>query len=115
MGPSMLRPTTAWARIGASTTAAPYMIPSIANVKTVSLPTVGDAAAGYRMVGIPDGLGAFWTDARHFTLLMNHEITSGRPGAVRAHGSDGALLALYVDPSIGSGLCADPGPGRRAT
>jgi hypothetical protein len=48
------------------------------------------------MVGIPDGLGAFRTGHREFTLLMNHEITAGAPGIVRAHGSNGAFVSRWA-------------------
>ena len=44
---------------GPSSSQPPYVIPSQAGVRTVSLLTVGDSVDGYRMVGIPDGLGAY--------------------------------------------------------
>jgi hypothetical protein len=82
--------------VGPSTTAQPYLLPSITGAKTVSILTVGDAVGGYRMVGIPDGLGAFNSGHKQFTLLMNHEITSGTPGIVRAHGSNGAFVSRWT-------------------
>lgn len=58
--------------------------------------TVGEAAAnGYRMAGIPDGLGAFDNGDGTFTLLMNHEIAAGR-GVARTHGSTGAFVSRWV-------------------
>ncbi len=48
------------------------------------------------MVGIPDGLGAFISGHKQFTLLMNHEITIGAPGIVRAHGSNGAFVSRWT-------------------
>jgi len=85
--------------IGPSTTTEPYLLPSITGAKTKSILTVGDSVDGYRMVGIPDGLGAFRSGHRELTLLMNHEITAAAPGAVRAHGSSGAFVSRWtIDP-----------------
>ena len=102
--------------IGTGTTVEPYLLPSIPDAKTVSILTVKDLAAlnGYKMVGIPDGLGAFRnidfekgrqakspgdkgkSDAAHqFTLLMNHEL-GNTSGAVRAHGSAGAFVSEWT-------------------
>ncbi|MCW5889530.1 MAG: phytase [bacterium] len=98
LGPSLLQPRRAYAagNVGPSTTTEPYMIPSVAGVRIVSLLTVGDGVGGYRMVGIPDGLGAFQSKRGEITLLMNHEISSGAPGAVRAHGSNGAFVSRWT-------------------
>jgi hypothetical protein len=84
------------AAIGPSTKTNPYVLPSVSNVETVSLLTVGDGAAGngYRMVGIPDGLGAF-NQGNTFSLLMNHELTN-TSGIVRAHGSKGAFVSQWT-------------------
>jgi len=86
---------TATATMGPSTTTEPYLLPSITGAKTVAILTVGDSIGGYRMVGIPDGLGAFKSGHGDFTLLMNHEITETRPGIVRAHGSNGAFVSRW--------------------
>lgn len=80
--------------IGPSTSTEPYLLPSIAGAKTVSILTVGDAVNGYRMVGIPDGLGAFMSGHKAFTLLMNHEL-GATSGTVRAHGSKGAFVSRW--------------------
>jgi hypothetical protein len=81
---------------GPSTGTAPLVLPSISNVETVALLTVGDAAAGngYRMAGNPDGLGAF-AEGSTFTILMNHELT-GTVGAVHKHGSKGAFVSRWT-------------------
>jgi len=82
-----------------STRIDPYLQPSIAGVKTVSILTVGDSVGGYRMVGIPDGLGPFASGHDEFTLLMNHELTAtppSGPGVVRAHGSTGAFVSRWT-------------------
>lgn len=96
-GPSFIWPREARAagNMGPSTTTEPYLVPSIAGVQTMSILTVGDGVGGYRMVGIPDGLGAFRSRKGEFTLLMNHEITTGAPGIVRAHGSSGAFVSQW--------------------
>jgi hypothetical protein len=84
---------------GPSTTTEPYLKPSIAGVKLVAILTTGDSVGGYRMVGIPDGLGPFRSGHKEFTLLMNHELTKDAPsgpGKVRAHGSDGAFVSRWT-------------------
>jgi hypothetical protein len=100
--PTLLLPrkSAAAANIGPSTNTEPYLIPSVPGVKFVSILTVGDDIGGYRMVGIPDGLGAFQSDRGQFTLLMNHEInptaTPPNPGIVRKHGSNGAFVSRWI-------------------
>ncbi|MGC4087140.1 MAG: hypothetical protein QM756_04395 [Polyangiaceae bacterium] len=77
----------------------PYLVPVAAGVTTSALFTVGDSVNNkangtpYRMAGIPDGLGAFDNGDGTFTLLMNHEISSG--GAVHAHGANGAFVSKW--------------------
>jgi len=80
---------------GPTSSQTPYVLPSIGPVRTASLLTVGDSVNGYRMAGIPDGLGAFDNGDQTFTLLMNHEIGSTL-GTVRAHGSKGAFVSRWV-------------------
>src|SRR5207253_4789124 len=60
------------------TTTEPYLLPTLSGVRTVPILTVGDTIHGYRMVGIPDGLGAFNSDQDDFTLIMNHERSEER-------------------------------------
>ena len=60
-----------------------------------SLLTTGDSIGGYRMAGIPDGLGAFDNGDGTFTVLMNHEIVANL-GNVRAHGAKGAFVSEFV-------------------
>lgn len=77
----------------------PYLVPVAAGVTTKTLFTVGNTVNNkpngtpYRMVGIPDGLGAFDNGDGTFTLLMNHEISSG--GVTRAHGGNGAFVSKW--------------------
>ena len=78
---------------GPSTTAPAYALPSLPHgVEVIPILTTGDAAAnGYRMVGIPDGLGA-WGNGKTFSLVMHHELGAGN-GVLRAHGSKGAFVS----------------------
>ena len=57
--------------------------------------TVGDSVGGYRLVGIPDGLGAFDNGNGTFTLLVNHEIPQTL-GVTRAHGAKGAFVSKWI-------------------
>jgi len=86
---------------GPSSSQSPYVLPFRREVITKSILTVGDSvnlkpdgATPYRMVGIPDGLGAFDNGDGTFTLLSNHEIASG--GDVRAHGANGAFVSRWI-------------------
>src|SRR5262245_27946472 len=76
-------------------TATPYIVPVNPAVSTQALLTVGDSVGGYRMVGIPDGLGAFDNGDGTFTLLMNHELGNAA-GVTRAHGAAGAFVSEWV-------------------
>lgn len=84
---------------GLSSSATPYLVPVGHGVEFTSILTVGDTAGGhhgasYRMVGIPDGLGAFDNGDGSMTVLMNHEL--GRSaGAVHAHGAKGAFISEW--------------------
>ncbi len=80
---------------GLSTTQSPYLLPVKAGVIINSVLSVGDSANGYKMVGIPDGLGAYDNGNGTFTLLMNHELTA-TSGIVRAHGSTGSFVSKWV-------------------
>jgi hypothetical protein len=97
VGPTLLLPRKAAAanNFGPSTTTEAYMVPNIPGVEVVAILTVGDSIGGYRMVGIPDGLGAFRGDGDEFTLLMNHEL-GGTAGSVRKHGSPGAFVSQWT-------------------
>ena len=96
-GPTLWLPRKAAAagHFGPSTTTEPYLVPSVSGVELTAILTVGDSIGGYRMVGIPDGLGAFHSHGHEFTLLMNHEL-GGTSGVVRRHGSKGAFVSQWV-------------------
>jgi hypothetical protein len=87
---------------GPSSSQSPYILQSQPGVVIKSILTVGDSVnlkpdgvTPYRMVGIPDGLGAFDNGDGTFTVLMNHEI-SNTLGAPRAHGNIGAFVSQWV-------------------
>ena len=88
---------------GPTSSQSPYLVPSAPGVASVSLLTVGDAVnfkpdgvTPYRLVGIPDGLGAFENeDGDTFTLLMNHELRD-TVGVPRAHGAKGAFVSKWI-------------------
>src|SRR3954464_4097413 len=73
-GASLLGPAMASAAgTGPSTAVQSYVVPSTTGVDLTALLTVGDSVGGYRMVGIPDGLGIM-PGGSSFTVFMNHEI-----------------------------------------
>ncbi|WP_373848707.1 hypothetical protein, partial [Achromobacter insuavis] len=87
---------------GPSSSASPYVTPTAPGWSVTSLITVGDSVnfkpdgvTPYRMVGIPDGLGAYDNGNGTFTVLMNHELGS-TSGIARAHGSAGAFVSEWV-------------------
>jgi Bacterial protein of unknown function (DUF839) len=104
-------PTTS---TGPSTGVQPYVLPVADGVRITSLLTVGDRTAsnGFRMVGIPDGLGVRREHGK-LIVYMNQELQDGQ-GIVRRHGLAGAFVSrLVVDPKTlevvaGSDLI-DPG------
>src|SRR4030095_4955151 len=80
---------------GPGSSQTPYIIPAIAGVQTTSILTTPDIIGGYKMIGIPDGLGAFDNGNGTFTLLMNHEL-GNTSGIVRTHGSIGAFVSKWI-------------------
>jgi hypothetical protein len=59
------------------------------------------------MVGIPDGLGAYYNGDGTFTVLMNHELPN-TAGVVRDHGAKGAFVSEWViNKSDLSGISGD--------
>ena len=87
---------------GPSTTQTSYIIGSEPNVRFTSILSVGDitgfkadGVTPYRMVGIPDGLGAIDNGDGTITVFMNHEIGSTQ-GVVREHGSIGSFVSQYT-------------------
>jgi hypothetical protein len=70
---------------GPSSSQTPYLVRLKSGVVTKSVLTTGDAVDGYRMAGIPDGLGTYDNGDGTFTVLMNHQIPNSRgcPGPWR--------------------------------
>jgi hypothetical protein len=83
-----------------TSSAKPYLVPVAPGVKVRAILTVGDSpnnkpdGTPYRMVGIPDGGGAFDNGDGTFTYLLNHEIPGN--GVVRAHGAKGAFVSKWT-------------------
>jgi Bacterial protein of unknown function (DUF839) len=80
--------------IGPSTATEPYSLPVAPGVKTVSILSVGDSVGGYKMVGIPDGMGWLHNNNATFDLFVNHELNNAS-GIVRSHGSIGAFVSRW--------------------
>jgi len=91
---------------GPSSSQPAYILSSKKGVELKSILTVGDSVnlkpdgSPYRMVGIPDGLGAFENEGEDapddsFTLLMNHELPA-TSGILRAHGAAGAFISKWI-------------------
>jgi hypothetical protein len=85
---------------GPSSSASPYILPTLPGVTTTSLLTVGDSVpkvggGTFRLVGIPDGLGAYDNGNGTLTILVNHEL-AGTAGVVRDHGSAGAFVSRFI-------------------
>ncbi len=92
---------------GPQSSQTPYIVPTAPGWEVVSLITVGDSAkeVPYRMVGIPDGMGAlsgkfaengdYVADKAFMTFFLSHELgaTSGIP---RAHGATGAFVSQWT-------------------
>jgi hypothetical protein len=79
-----------------------YLVPVASGVTTKAILSAGDAVGTkpdgslYRMVGIPDGLGAFDNGDGTFTMLSNHELGSATTGIPRAHGGRGAFVSRWT-------------------
>jgi hypothetical protein len=86
---------------GPSSSKPPYQVRTQSGIVTKSILTTGDSvplAAGsgnYRMVGVPDGLGAYDNGDGTFTMLSNHELTATE-GTARRHGSIGSFVSRWV-------------------
>lgn len=86
-----------------STSTPAYLQGTVRGVTFTPLLSVGDSVnkkpdgvTPYRMVGIPDGIGAYDNeDGTTFTVLMNHELTNSA-GVARAHGGKGAFVSKWT-------------------
>lgn len=96
----MVVSATLIAGTGPSSSDAPYLVPVEPGVQFASILTAGDAVKHkhkgdetYRMVGLPDGLGAY-DNGNTITLLMNHELGSSA-GFIRDHGATGSFVSKW--------------------
>ena len=80
--------------IGPSTTTEPFVLPSIPGVATKSILTAGDSVQGYRLVGVPDGIGLLEREDDRFDIALNHELGRDK-GVTRSHGSIGAFVSRW--------------------
>ncbi|MFM9913792.1 MAG: PEP-CTERM sorting domain-containing protein [Methylophilaceae bacterium] len=80
---------------GPSSSQTPYVTAVAPGVQFTSILTTGDSVGGYRMGGIPDGLGAYDNGNGTMTVLMNHEL-GATVGINRAHGAKGAYVSEWV-------------------
>ncbi len=80
---------------GPSSSQSPYLVSTDSHVYVESLLTAGDVVGGYKMEGIPDGLGAFDNGDGTFTVLMNQEFGASS-GIARAHGGTGSFVSEWV-------------------
>ncbi|MCB1120480.1 MAG: choice-of-anchor I family protein, partial [Verrucomicrobiae bacterium] len=78
-----------------ATASIPMLVPTLDNVKTEAFLTTGDSVGGYRMAGIPDGLGAYDNGDGTFTVLMHHEL-GNTVGIQRDHGAIGAFISEWT-------------------
>jgi serralysin len=102
------KPVSVFDDTGPSSSQTPYVVPVADNVQIAAVLSVGDQVgvkdgpAGFvgqpwRMVGIPDGLGAFDNGDGTITVLMNHELGQAA-GVPREHGQTGAFVSkLTID------------------
>jgi hypothetical protein len=90
-----LTPTLSQGQTAINSSQPPYLTPTITGIKFKAIMTAGDVVNGYKMVGLPDGLGAFDNNNGTFTLLSNHEFGNGS-GATHAHGSVGAFVSKWI-------------------
>jgi hypothetical protein len=86
---------------GPSSSQSPYLVPQATGVEFTSILTTGDEVKkkhkgdeSYRMVGVPDGLGAYDNGDGTITVLLNHELGK-TVGIARAHGGKGAFISKW--------------------
>lgn len=88
--------------MGPSTSTNPYLVPVDDSISFVSILSAGDRVgykkdgSPWKMVGIPDGLGAFDNAGGTMTVLINHEVREQSPGIMREHGQKGAFITKLI-------------------
>jgi hypothetical protein len=102
----------------AATSVKPYAVPLGGEYEVKALlsvddkvPLLGDPSKQYRMVGIPDGLGAHPNRGRTSTVYMNHELSSSAQSEPVVGGpkNRGAFVSKWILDEDG-----DPIAGKRA-
>lgn len=63
--------------------------------KVVPLLNVGESVQGYRLVGVPDGLGTTLDKDGRLSIFMNHELAADK-GIKRRHGARGAFVSHWI-------------------
>lgn len=96
-----MAPAAVLAATGPSSSQTPYLSAVASGIDFTSILTVGDEVKKkhkgnetYRMVGIPDGLGAYDNGDGTITVLMNHEL-GNTAGVPPAHGGIGAFVSKW--------------------
>jgi hypothetical protein len=84
-----------YGKTGPSTLQSPYFNPSTPEGKFTSILTATDVVNGYKLCGLPDGMGAFDNNNGTFSLLVSHEMNTS-VGINRAHGNKGAFISKWV-------------------
>lgn len=73
----------------------PYLTPAAPSIRIIPLLTVPEAAPnGYRLAGVPDGIGAHLTGESCFDLLITHELRYNQGGR-RKHAASGAFVSRW--------------------
>ena len=81
---------------GPTTNTTPYLVPTADGVTFTSILSAGETAAnGYKMTGVPDGMGAFDNNDGTFSVVINHEI-GNTASIVRAHGNIGSFVSKWI-------------------
>ncbi len=80
---------------GPDSTRPPYVEPTESEVNTYSILSGGNTVNGYRLVGIPDGLGVLDNGDQTFSVFMHHELPETN-GIARDHGGIGAFISEWV-------------------
>ncbi|MBN9484801.1 MAG: esterase-like activity of phytase family protein [Bacteroidetes bacterium] len=80
---------------GISSSATPYLVPTIPGAWYKSILTTTDKVNGYMMAGIPDGLGIFDNYDGTFTMVSNQELGNTQ-GATHAWGSKGSFVSKWI-------------------
>ena len=99
---ALAAPALAQTTQGPSSSATPYLLPTVDGVQTVSILTAGDTVNGYQFAGTPDGIGLMNNGDGTFTAVVGHEFNTaegGPRGFGNANGSYLDRLTINADPA----------------